>query len=488
MNIQIEPPALDKTPARLSQAEIKGIIIGLILAMLLAALDQTIVATAMPTIGHELGDLNNLPWIVTAYLLTSTAVTPLYGKLSDIHGRRIMLLVAIGIFSIGSIACALAPTMLALGLARCLQGLGGGGLLALSQTIIGDLVTPRERAQYQVYIASVFVISSLAGPILGGFFAEHLHWSLIFWINLPLGLLAYLMTSDKLKRLPRFERPHKLDYPGAVLLIAATSTLLLALSWGGVHYGWGSAPILTLLAASVVLWLLFVLRLRSAAEPLIPLVLFGNQVVRTATLAACFGMGTFIGLTIYMPIYLEGVLGLSASQSGLALIPLMIGTVAGATLSGRLMVSIRHYKRVPIAGLSFSLLATAALAFSARGMPQYMLEILLALLSLGLGMLLPVTTVSVQNAVAQHDLGTATASMNFFRSLGGAIIVAVFGTLVLGGAAFAPGGSLQHLSPEAIAALAAAFRLVFVASAAGLALALFFISAMHELPLHDRRA
>ena len=204
MNIHTEPPAPDKAPARLSQAEVKGIIVGLILAMLLAALDQTIVATAMPTIGHELGDLNNLPWIVTAYLLTSTAVTPLYGKLSDIHGRRIMLLVAIGIFSIGSVACALAPTMLALGLARGLQGLGGGGLLALSQTIIGDLVTPRERAQYQVYIASVFVMSSLAGPILGGFFAEHLHWSLIFWINLPLGLLAYLMTSDKLKRLPRF--------------------------------------------------------------------------------------------------------------------------------------------------------------------------------------------------------------------------------------------------------------------------------------------
>ena len=490
MNIQVDPPetapaALDIAPPRLSPVEIKGIIIGLIVAMLLAALDQTIVATAMPTMGRELGDLNNLPWIVTAYLLTSTAVTPLYGKLSDIHGRRIMLLVGIGIFSLGSVACALAPTMLALALARGLQGLGGGGLLALSQTIIGDLVTPKERAQYQVYIASVFVISSLAGPVLGGFFAEHLHWSLIFWINLPLGLLAYLMTSAKLKRLPRHERPHKLDYPGAALLIAATSTLLLALSWGGVHYPWNSPAIALLLAASALLWALFVLRLRKADEPLIPLTLLSNQVVLTATLAACFGMGTFIGLTIYMPIYLEGVLGLSASQSGLALIPLMVGTVAGATMSGRMMVSVRHYKRVPVIGLSVSLAATILLAFAARGLPQVWLEALLAVLSIGIGSLLPVTTVCVQNAVAFHELGTATASMNFFRSLGGAIIVAVFGTLVLGGGTIPLGGNLSHLSPAAIEGLGLAFRLVFAASATGLALALVFIAAMQELPLRD---
>ena len=210
-------------PPPLSHDEIRSIIVGIMLAMLLASLDQTIVATALPTIGRELNDVEHLSWIVTAYLLASTAVTPLYGKLSDIHGRRVTLLAGIAIFVAGSIACALAPTMLALILARALQGLGGGGLISLAQTIIADIVPPRERARYQVYIASVFVTSSVAGPVLGGFFAEHLHWSVIFWINLPLGLLAFAMTNAKLRRLPRHERPHRLDVLGAALLTARPS-------------------------------------------------------------------------------------------------------------------------------------------------------------------------------------------------------------------------------------------------------------------------
>ena len=481
----IEAP-LPQPAQRLEKAEIKSIIFGLLVAMLLAALDQTIVGTAMPTIGRELGDVANLPWVVTAYLLTSTVVTPLYGKLSDIHGRRIMLLWAIGIFSVGSIACAMAPTMLVLALARGLQGMGGGGLIALAQTIIGDIVPPRERAQYVIYITSVFVTSSLAGPVLGGFFADHLHWSWIFWINLPLGLLAFLMTNSKLKRLPRHERPHKLDFLGAGLLVAATALLLLALSWGGTHYPWNSPPILGLLAASVVLWVLFVLRLWSAEEPLIPLNLLSNQVVLTATLAACFGMGTFIGLTIYMPVYLEGVLKFQASVSGLALIPLMVGTVTGATLSGAMMPRMRHYKRIPMIGLSVSVAATLALAIAPAHMPFVLLEVLLACISIGLGTVLPVTTISIQNAVELHQLGTATASMNFFRSLGGALIVAVFGTLILGGGVAGLASDLHSLRPEAVAGLEAAFRLVFGASCAGLALTLFFIISMEERPLLDR--
>ena len=472
----------------LTKAEITGIILGLLLAMLLAALDQTIVATAMPTIGHDLGDMQNLPWVVTAYLLTSTAVTPLYGKLSDIHGRRIVLLVAIVVFSLGSVACAMAPTMLALTLARGLQGLGGGGLLVMAQTIIGDMVSPRERAQYQIYIASVFVTSSLAGPVLGGFFAEHLSWSLIFWINLPLGLAAYLMTNNKLRRLPRHERPHALDLLGALLLVLATTALLLALSWGGVHYSWASREILGLLGVSALLWGAFVARLWSAHEPLIPLSVLKNPVVATGTLAACFGMGIFIGLSIYMPIYMEGVLGLSASQSGLALIPLMAGTVAGATLSGRLMTHMVHYKRVPLIGVACAVLFTAGLAWTLRGMPLWVLEILLTGISMGLGTLLPVTTVSIQNAVAMHELGTATASMNFFRSLGGAIIVAVFGTIVLGTGGGLHAADLRSLSAAESAGLAETFRLVFAAAAAGLAAALVFIVAMEERPLRGKSA
>lgn len=239
--------------AALSPGEIRAIVYGLMTAMLLAALDQTIVATAMPTIGLDLGDAANLPWIVTAYLLASTAVTPLYGKLSDIHGRRIMLLIAIATFVVGSLACALAPTMVALALARGLQGVGGGGLIALAQTILADIMSPKERARYQVVIAGVFVTASVAGPLLGGFFAQHLHWSLIFWINLPIGCLAFALTNANLKRLPRHERRHRLDYPGAALMVAGSVTLLLALSWGGVRYPWDSAPVLALLAGAAVL-------------------------------------------------------------------------------------------------------------------------------------------------------------------------------------------------------------------------------------------
>jgi MFS family permease len=268
---QATPPSRSSTDhPPLTQAEIRSIIIGLKVALLLAALDQTIIATALPTIGRELGDLEHLPWVVTSYLLTATVATPLYGKFSDAHGRRITLLIGISVFIIGSIACALAPSMLFLILARGLQGLGGGGLIALSQTIVADLVAPRDRGRYQVYFASVFMTSSLAGPVLGGFFAQHLHWSMIFWINLPLGLLAFLISYRGLKRLPRHERPHKLDLLGALLLVAATVSILLALSWGGLRYPWMSMPILALVVLSGVFWMLYSWRMGTAVEPLIP--------------------------------------------------------------------------------------------------------------------------------------------------------------------------------------------------------------------------
>ena len=220
----------------LSTPEKRRIVFGLMVVMLLAALDQTIVATAMPTIGRDLGDLAHLPWIVTAYLLAATAATPLYGKLSDIHGRRPMLLISLSIFLAGSVLCGVAPGMIVLIIARFVQGIGGGGLMALSQTIAGDIMSPRERASYQVYFASAFTTASVAGPVLGGFFAQHLHWSLIFWINIPVGIGAFALTSGPLRRVPRHERPHKLDVVGAILLTASTSSLLLALSWGGTRF------------------------------------------------------------------------------------------------------------------------------------------------------------------------------------------------------------------------------------------------------------
>jgi EmrB/QacA subfamily drug resistance transporter len=476
-------------PAALSPADIRKILYGILLAMLLAAMDQTIVATALPTIGNELGDVEHLPWVVTAYLLSGTAVTPIYGKLSDIVGRRLMLMIGVAIFIAASVLAALAPTMWVLILARFLQGLGGGGLIALAQTIVGDIVAPRERMRYQAYFAAVFVTSSIAGPVLGGFFAEKLHWSYIFWINLPLGGLALALSDRALKRLPRHERPHKLDLLGAFLMIVATVTLLVALSWGGGAYPWGSFQIIGLVVVSAVAWVLFVWRLLTAAEPFVPLPVMFHQVVATATASNFFAVGTSIALTIYIPIYFEAALQLTAGQSGLALIAFVGGTVLGAQVAARIMAISPRYKRTPVVGLAVATIGMAVLAFGPE-LSLWPLEALLLVTGTGLGTIFPVTTVAMQNAVPLHQLGTATAAFNFFRSLGSAIFVALFGaifigSLGLGGKAI---GSLPQLVAEAAAngtAVGPAFRNVFAASVVAMAIGFLFIVLMRELPLRS---
>lgn len=478
------PPALDRK-------QIRTIILGIMTAMFLSALDQTIVATALPTIGAELHDVEHLQWVVTAYLLSATVVTPLYGKLADIYGRRRMLLIAISMFIAGSLLCAMAPAMIVLIVARFIQGLGGGGLIALAQTIVADVVSPRERARYQAYFASVFITASVVGPVVGGFFAQDLHWSLIFWINVPLGLGALAMTYGVLKLLPRHERPHKLDVLGALLMAFAATSLLLALSWGGSTYPWTSPQVLGLLITTVVAWGLFAARLLTAAEPFVPLAVMFNPVVGSGTAAAFFGIGTMVGLSIFVPIYFEAVMGLTASQSGLALILFMGGTAVGAQVAGRVMASIRHYKRGPLAGLVIAVASLAILAWRAGRLPLLEIEVLLALAGTGLGTLFPVTTVSIQNAVEPHQLGTATATYNFFRSLGSAILVAVFGTIFIGGLGVGgqAAGSLEDL--VAIAArngtpVGPVFTLIFGAAALALVIGLACLVVMQERPLKTR--
>jgi len=488
MNDSVASEVAREDAGRLDKSAIRRIVIGVMLAMLLAAVDQTIVATALPTIGGELNDLSHLPWVVTAYLLSATAVTPLYGKLADIIGRRTTLLTAIVVFIAGSVLCAIAPSMWFLILARFVQGLGGGGLIALAQTIVADIIPPRERMRYQAYFATVFVTSSVAGPVLGGFFAEHLHWSMIFWINLPIGGLAYFMTSGILRRLPRHERPHKLDVAGAVLVVGATVTLLLALSWGGGAYPWGSIEIVGLFVVSAVAWVLFVLRLMSAAEPFIPLAVMFNPVVATGTAVNFFVMGTLVGLSIYTPIYFEAVAGLTASQSGFALIALMGGTVTGAQIAGRIMAWYQHYKRGPVAGMMVSIAALTFLAATVSWQPLWGFLVLLTLTGLGLGTIFPVTTVAIQNAVEPHQLGTTTAAFNFFRSLGSAILVAVFGAILLGmlGVGGQSIASLDVLVAEATqrgTPIAPVFGVLFAAGALTLAIGFACLLAMEERPL-----
>ena len=481
-----EPPP---EPRALTHPEIRTIVLGIMLAMFLGALDQTIVATALPTIGRHFGNLNDLSWVVTAYLLTGTAVTPLYGKLADIHGRRVMMLTAIGIFVVGSVACALAPSMTALVLARAVQGLGGGGLMALAQTIIADIVSPLERGRYQGYIGAVFAASSIGGPVLGGFLTEHIDWSLIFWINLPLGLVALGMTSSVLRRVPFRPRKHRLDIIGAVLMMSAAIALLLALSWGGRRFEWISPQTGALLLISAILWGLFAWRLVSTREPFLPLAVLANPVVRCATLAGACNMGTLVGMTIFVPLYFETVLHLSASQSGLALIPLMAATVTFSTITGRMMTHVVHYKRVSLIGLMISILSLAPLAIWPDSMPTILVLLLLLVIGAGLGTVFPISTVCMQNAVSRSQMGIATGAANFFRALFSALVVAVLGAIVLGGLGGVTGMSVEMLARTASAPeLAYAFRFVFLACALVLSFGMAFLISMEERPLRGPSA
>lgn len=480
-----DPPVQPRQPA--SHAEVRTIIFGMLLAMFLAALNQTIVATALPTIGRDFRDFANLSWVVTAYLLTSTAAAPLYGKLSDIHGRRAMMLASVGVFVVGSTVCALAPTILTLVLGRALQGLGGGGILPLAQAIIADVVAPRERGRWQAYMGSVWVSAGIAGPVFGGFLADHAHWSFVFWINVPLGLLALLLSHLLLRRLPRHERPHRLDLLGALLLIAGALPLLLALTWGGVRYPWLSPPIALLIAASALASLAFAHRMRRAPEPFLPVSVLNNPVMRWGTAASAFAQGTAIGLTIFVPLYYELVHRLSASSSGLALIAIVVSTTPGSILSGRVMMAFPRYKWVPLVGLTLAIAALTVLAAHPT-MPVAGVIAVLAVAGLGIGSTYPVATVSIQNAVPRGEVGVAMGAMNFFRALTAALTVAVMGAIVLAGLGTAPE---RGVGAGAIAASLAVSRLdaahtfgwVFAAAAVFLAAALFSILRMEERPL-----
>src|SRR5499433_1177662 len=471
------PPSADYV----DHAAARRIIIGVLLTMLLAALDQVMVATALPSIAASLGEVENMSWVVTANLLCATGVTPLYGKLSDIHGRRAIMLIAIGVYASGSLACALASSMLTLIFARALQGLGGGGLMPLVQTIIGDVASPRDRPRYQAYTSSTFIVSTVGGPILGGFIAEHLHWSWIFWFNLPLCALAFLFTHNVLQRLPRHDLRHELDLLGAALMVGAAIALMLALTWGGRRYGWASPQILALFIASATLWFLFAWRVMTAKEPFIPLSVLRDGAMRVGTAAAFFAVGVVIALTIGLPLYGQLALGLSVSESATAIIALQGAATLTSVVGGRLLVRFARYKRVPLVGMLVSIAALVPLALAPTGLSPAAALALIALVGLGLGPRFPFTVVVVQNAVALHQLGVATGTMNFFRALGSTFIVSAFGAIVLAGAPVTRGMSAGAVLAGTDAA--EAFRWVFAAAILCLAVALSCILALEEQAL-----
>jgi EmrB/QacA subfamily drug resistance transporter len=465
--------------AAITEAEKNTIVAGVLLSMLLAALDQTIVAPAMPTIAAALGHAEYLPWIVTGYLLTATAMAPLYGKLSDIYGRRSTVFAALVVFLAGSLVSALAPSMLVLIGGRAVQGLGGGGLFALAQIVIGDLVPPKERARYAAWISGTWGVASVAGPLLGGTFAQHLHWSLIFWINLPLGLLAMAIVNNPLKKLPIAARHHRIDGWGALLLIIATALLLLALNWGGSFYSWTSPEILGLLGTSAAVWAGFAARLLATPEPLISLDVLSNPIVLAGTLFMFLLQAASIGLSVYMPVYLQSALGLSVSASGVGLLGLLLGTVAGAAASGKLIPRITHYKRIALIGVAFAIACLGLMAWTADRRSLALVEVLTTLAGIGIGTTFPVATVSVQNAVDRAHLGVATGVLTFLRALGGALGVAALGTIALvhglplGGEAMRAGGHADS----------AGFATIFLVCAASLAAAFALLVLMPEKPL-----
>jgi EmrB/QacA subfamily drug resistance transporter len=426
----------------------------LMLVMLLAALDQTIVSTALPRIATDLHGLNKLSWVATAYLLTSAITTPIYGKISDLFGRKKIFQIAIGIFLIGSVLCGIAQTMNELVVARALQGIGAGGLMSLVLAIVGDIIPPRQRGRYVGYFTAVFAVSSVAGPLLGGFLTDSLSWRWVFFVNIPLGAIALSAVATRL-HLPVHKREHKIDYLGATLLAASSISFLLATVWGGTTYAWGSSQIISLLVAGVILAFGFVLAEHRAAEPIIPLRLFKNDIFSVSVLLSLLAGVAMFASILYIPLYQQIVRGNSPTKSGLLMLPLVVGLMMASIITGRLISKWGHYKIFPIFGTLTMALGLWLFSHLTLTTSEFVLSAWMFVIGVGLGSFMQIMTLAIQNAVDRRELGTATSSATFFRSLGSSFGGAIFGAILtsrltkhLGETL--PQGTGSHLNVKAI--------------------------------------
>ena len=476
----------------------------LMLGMFLAALDQTIVSTALPTIVGELGGLEHLSWVVTSYLLATTASTPLYGKLGDMYGRKPVFLVAIVIFLVGSMLSGLSQTMGELIAFRAVQGLGAGGLMVGAQAIIADVVPPRDRGRYMGLIGSVFAVASVAGPLLGGFFVEALSWRWVFYVNLPVGVIAVLIIVFRLHLHTPAQR-HAIDYLGATLLTAGVSAIILLTTWGGSEYAWGSATILGLGVAGIVLIGLFIAQEARAQEPIIPLNLFRSSVFTVASsLGFLIGLAMFGAIT-FIPVFLQLVYGVSPTSSGLRMLPLMAGLLAASIIGGRTISRIGRYKPFPIAGCAVTTVGMFLLSQLEVDTPPWLASVYMLVVGVGIGLVMQVLVLAVQNTAPPKDIGVATSAATFFRSMGGSLGVALFGAIFAsrladelaqfppeiasrfsGGLNISP-DAVHSLPPEAqqdfLSAFVAALSPVFLVGAVLTAIAFALAWFLREVPL-----